>query len=541
MDGDSLRRQLENSVLYAETHGLELDTTLRDLGVSAFDGSNIQYGALGVFLEKVQTGEIAKGSILLVESLDRLSRDYVDEAYDLFRAILKAGIVIVTLVDGQEYSRESIRKNWVQIIISLAIMSRAHEESATKARRLREAWIEKRKLIHEEKVTARAPHWLILSKDRKRFSPDPKRVPVVERIFREYIDGIGQGTIAARLNKDKIPSFGKAKNQDTSDGWHGGTVSKIIPNRAVTGWYQPHRIEKVEVNGVRKKVRVPVGDPIPDYYPRIIDDKTWLKAQQIGDIKRAQYIGTGRKSNGAGPKGLYYSNIFTGFSQCGKCGAAFIFKPAGVRSDSVLRCSKQRRGMCDNDHREKYDRLESAIIEFAALHKIEKSKSPEVVDLEQQIAAKQIAKGDLEKRIERIEDAIENGEPMGDRLTLRRAELDTLKPTIEQLQKRLDGLRVLSSGDEERRITFRAFAEQTRSIPDKERYAFRARIAQRLREVIARIIVHPDRWVEVKLKQHAPSLMFMEGELRAIKVDGKSQTFGMEQVIGRATRDRENQ
>lgn len=62
--GDSLRRQAEKSAAYAEQHGLYLDTsiTIHDLGISAYDRSNITKGALGGFLfahlaDPVQTAE----------------------------------------------------------------------------------------------------------------------------------------------------------------------------------------------------------------------------------------------------------------------------------------------------------------------------------------------------------------------------------------------------------------------------------------------------------------------------------------------------
>jgi hypothetical protein len=55
--GDSFRRQTELSQKYAEAHGLTLDENLtyRDLGVSAFDKSNITSGQLGVDLHGILT------------------------------------------------------------------------------------------------------------------------------------------------------------------------------------------------------------------------------------------------------------------------------------------------------------------------------------------------------------------------------------------------------------------------------------------------------------------------------------------------------
>src|SRR5262249_43539901 len=75
--GDSHRRQAELSNRYAEEQVLNLDTflSLCDLGVSGFTGENRRKGALALFLKAVETGKVPAGSFLLVESLDRLSRD----------------------------------------------------------------------------------------------------------------------------------------------------------------------------------------------------------------------------------------------------------------------------------------------------------------------------------------------------------------------------------------------------------------------------------------------------------------------------------
>ena len=73
LKGDSLRRQLESSRKYALEHNLVLDESLRDLGVSAFKGKNATEGALKRFMELIDAGQVEQGSILILESLDRLS------------------------------------------------------------------------------------------------------------------------------------------------------------------------------------------------------------------------------------------------------------------------------------------------------------------------------------------------------------------------------------------------------------------------------------------------------------------------------------
>ena len=99
LKGDSLRRQSEAAQQYADQHGLELDTSLtfQDLGVSAYKGANFE-AALGRFIEAVDSGQVAKGSFLLVENLDRLSRDKILPALNRFQALLEKGTTVVTLV-----------------------------------------------------------------------------------------------------------------------------------------------------------------------------------------------------------------------------------------------------------------------------------------------------------------------------------------------------------------------------------------------------------------------------------------------------------
>lgn len=139
--GDSVRRQTALARAHADQHGLVLDErSYQDLGISAFKGKNAVEGALGAFIDAVDRGLIPKNATLLVESMDRLSRQEVDEALELFLSITRRGITIVTLRDGQSYSRASIKANWTKLIVALAMMAGANESSATKAMRVKQAW-----------------------------------------------------------------------------------------------------------------------------------------------------------------------------------------------------------------------------------------------------------------------------------------------------------------------------------------------------------------------------------------------------------------
>ena len=79
---------------YAADHRLTLDKHLsfRDLGVSAYRGKNAKEGALRAFLDAIEHNLVPPNSYLLVESLDRLSRDRILAAQFLFLQIVQAGI-----------------------------------------------------------------------------------------------------------------------------------------------------------------------------------------------------------------------------------------------------------------------------------------------------------------------------------------------------------------------------------------------------------------------------------------------------------------
>jgi DNA invertase Pin-like site-specific DNA recombinase/uncharacterized protein (UPF0335 family) len=332
--GDSLRRQIQLSEEYCKQHGLILDDTLKltDRGLSAFKGIHRTKGALGEFLRLVEEGKIPPGSVLLVENLDRLSREQILDALNQFTSIIKAGIKIVTLQDGMEYDQESINQNWAQLIISITYMARAHDESETKSKRISAVWENKRSKAGNggKKLTAKAPAWLKLSQDRTKFILIPEAAKAIELIFRKKLAGKGAERIARELNDDpniwKPPKVGPKK----TGGWRGSYINKILRSRAVIGEFQPHKL----VDGKRQ----PIGDPIPDYFPPVIDKELFYQVQ-------AQLQANAEKKGNAGGRTGKVSNLFTHVIKCGLCGYPmhFINKGKPPKGGKYLVCDASRR------------------------------------------------------------------------------------------------------------------------------------------------------------------------------------------------------
>jgi DNA invertase Pin-like site-specific DNA recombinase/transcriptional regulator NrdR family protein len=390
--GDSFRRQTESARRYAELHGLELDKelTFRDTGVSAFRGLNAKVGALGAFLEAVEAGTVPKGSYLLIESLDRLSRETILEAQTVFQQIILSGITIVSLIDDKAYSRESINSNPIEVIAAILTLMRAHEESAVKARRLKAAWENKRNTAKDCILTAQAPGWLKVRthNGKKNFVVIEDRAAVVRRIYEMTLKGMGQNIIAKTLNTERVPVFGKGRK------WHRSFLVKLLASPAVVGTFIPHTIDYKD----GKKKRQPQA-PVKNYFPDIVDRETFERVQALKVDARSPLRGR-HVNNGQ------LNNIFGGLAHCPVCGDSMTRVNKGKRSKPYLVCSRARDGAGCQYRSVSYDKAEKTFLEDynRVLHRAVRGDKAAKIQTE----IEQIEKGiDVTKeQIERLLDAL---------------------------------------------------------------------------------------------------------------------------------------
>jgi DNA invertase Pin-like site-specific DNA recombinase len=327
--GDSARRQMAAAEEYARKHDLDLDTSLtfKDLGVSAYRGKNMEEGRLGDFLRAVESGVVPQGSFLLVENLDRVSRQTARKAFKILERIVEAGVVLVTLTDGKQYTEASLDADPVSLIMSILTFVRAHEESMVKGRRLRAVWENKRKQAVEngKPLTKRTPSWLVLGADRK-LRLDRKKAAIVRRIFNMTLKGVGQHAIVETFNRERVKTLNGAAY------WHRSTVKKTLENPAAVGRLVAHR---VEYEGGRK-IRRPVVQ-VDEHFPPVVPLETW---QRVQDMR-------GRASQPApkGPSAL--QNILAGLSRCPLCQGAMTRVTKGPTSKAgspYLVCAKAKAG-----------------------------------------------------------------------------------------------------------------------------------------------------------------------------------------------------
>lgn len=527
LKGDSLRRQREASRKYAEIHGLELveDVDLHDIGVSAYKGKNLASGAFGRFLEAVRAGKVEKGSYLLVESFDRMSRQEPMMALKPFMEIVEAGLVLVTLDDERIFRHGQVR--FEDLIISVAKMSRANEESARKSDRLSQAWKAKRASVGQKKLTARCPSWLRLRADRSGFDLIEARAAIVRRIFDEAASGIGTFTIVRRLNEGGVPTFtGKG-------GWQNSTVNKILSSAAAIGTFQPNRMEGGK--------RTPDGEPILDYFPRIVAQPVFEAAQR-GRLERKTKPDSEKNKRGSGgPKGKHFTNLFSKLAVCDYCGKPMHYQNKGTppKGQAYLVCSNALRSLgCEMTGRWRYDQFESTFLSFVEqLDLASLVRSSEHASRRSELAFEiEAVEGRINILQEKVRRAIDTSvelaefrsELLAESIKKGEQELAEAKKVRHQLRNEVSILDQTALTYYRRPDQVAELIERVRAARGGDVYKLRAQIASRLQSLISelRLTVDPD--------TQRFEVVFRDGQGMTVFVDPEEPAKFMQKVGGKA-------
>lgn len=347
--GDSRRRQTALAEEYAQKHNLALDRSLnfRDLGVSAYRGKNAKQGGLRAFLDAVEHGLVPANSHLLVESLDRLSRDQILEAQGLFLQIITAGVTIVTLMDQRSYSAASLNANPTDLIISLVYMMRANEESATKSARIRAAWVAKRDAAGSRYHGQQCPSWLVGKEDKSGYRILPEQAAIIQRIYRETLRGDGLQLITRRLNQESVPMLGRGNQRGKI--WQRALIRHIVKTDLVIGTYTP--CEPQIVNG--KTRYIPLA-PRPGYYPAIVSREDWETIQARRHAWSEHHKCKTRRPTVA--------NVIARLGRCPMCDRPMVMQRSDVLNQRYLTCMSWRESRTCSNEWVRYPEIEDVFI-----------------------------------------------------------------------------------------------------------------------------------------------------------------------------------
>jgi DNA invertase Pin-like site-specific DNA recombinase len=286
----------------------------------------VKGGQFAGFLRDVAADQLPEGSVLILENLDRMSRQEPEDALMVFLGIIKKGIGILTLSDQKLYTRATMKQDRSMLLITLMVMTRANEESALKGERVAAAWARKRVAAREKSLplSDRIPGWLFSTRDatgRRTFTPREKKAGAVRQIFEQTEQGLGRRAIVKNLNRGDVPSF------LSKSGWQPSSVIKIIRSRTAVGEYQPHRRDE-------DGKRIPDGEPIKGYYPAVVDEALWVRANAAVKARRRE---------GGGRPGVEAANLLRGLAHCGVCGKRMLFVNKGAPPRAAgTTCARRR-------------------------------------------------------------------------------------------------------------------------------------------------------------------------------------------------------
>lgn len=422
-EGSSADRQIQYAARWAAEHNLILDESLslRDEGLSAFHQRHVKQGALGVFLAAIDNGRIPHGSVLIVEGLDRLSRAEPIQAQAQLAQIVNAGITVVTASDGKAYNREQLKANPMDLVYSLLIMIRAHEESDTKSKRVKAAILRQLEgwqngTYRGRIVNGKDPQWLRWTG--QAWEVIPERAAAYRIALDMYKTGRGARPTLEHLAAKGLQLVDKGLP-------HAANFYRIIRNPALYG------ARMMELDGQSYL--------LDNYYPAIITKAEYDEIQVIvGD----------RFKTGTTPT---YQSVITGMAltRCGYCGSALV--------GQNLNRKKREDGMPHNGHRRLHcvanGRLDSRACPVQG--------SCSVVPVENAIM--EFCSDQL--NLSALLDNSDQATPLRNQLTAARAEAEALEAQLDTITNAL-----LEAGSSGAPRTFLKKASELESQLDKKRH-----------------------------------------------------------------------
>ena len=316
-----LDRQADQFLPFCQRHGLLASVDpLVDAGISAYRGRNRRQGALGQFLDAARDGLIPAGSVLVVEDLDRFSREAPSYAEAQLGELFLLGLALGIVRDDQVIDRSTYDADIGVRLQLLVRRDAAHDYSRKLSERVSAAHegIRARERQGEIVNAHWKPQWLDYDAAAGAFTPND-RWPIYRRILDLCLDGFGQTRVAAMVN-------GEGHRNAHGNLWSGASVAQVWRDRRLIGEraYGRGRVSEVEI--------------LPGYFPAMITTAEWQRLQEC--------VAQRRNNTGQVGRGEQRHNILQGLCFC-VCGMRqelhTATKPSG-RKHAYLVCKSKIRG-----------------------------------------------------------------------------------------------------------------------------------------------------------------------------------------------------
>ncbi|WLH59633.1 recombinase family protein [Pseudomonas sp. FP2294] len=312
--GSSVERQEAMLGAWLKRHPEYVLSSIKyaDYGKSGFKGEHLENG-FGKLQAAIDFGVIPKGSVVLVEAIDRAGRLAPLKMIEVLSRILTAGVHIVTLDDEVMYTEESV--NGPHLFLLAAKIQQANTYSENLSRRVTASYKSREVMAKAGKTIKRSvPMWL-----NSDGTLNPDVAPYMKQAFEDAAVGIGERRILRRL----------CEASSVFNGMTSTTLKRWMRNKTAIG-YWPAMVDK---NGkiVRDSDGNVVRDDIPNVYPPVVDADLFYRVQSVFNARKKFAAPT--------------SNFLTGLVICSECGSNYN-KQISSRNPGIMdtmKCGQQNR------------------------------------------------------------------------------------------------------------------------------------------------------------------------------------------------------
>ncbi|EJG0935856.1 TPA: recombinase family protein [Vibrio parahaemolyticus] len=419
-----------------------------DRGKSAYTAANFKRGELGALINDIENGKIEKGDLIVIELIDRFSRANVDFVRSQFQRVLDAGVKIAITKWNLvfEENMESVSSVTGRILLEIG-MYLAYQESSQKSSRIKAS----RKLLEDSgrKSIAKPPFWLARNLDLKSYTIIEENAEIIRKIFDLKLNfNYGPQKIIKSLGDLDIYRYSFDEN---------GNLIKTTKNSPLS---------ESSINAYIRNTNVIGKLDGKDYYPRIIDDRTFYAVQK-------------RTRENTGGVGEIFRNVFVGVGKCGclirkenengcgslaKCGYIMAFSSRKVKNPTkgmYLKCNRKRKSTkCDSENINYY-LAQNKIYNVLKSLKFDIDQSVDISHLEEKINA-------IDKSMSKIREYMtqySDDEEWENQYNIKRMEREKIENEIKASKSRITGK--LSNLDidfskEKDRVLFNQFLKDNR-------------------------------------------------------------------------------
>ena len=339
----SIEDQVVLCQAYAERERLSVVGIFSDRAKS---GASI-FGRDGLH-ELLKAAEAGRFDCIVVEALDRLSRDMADLA-GMHRRLAFLGIDLCAVHDG--------KVDTVTIGLRGLVGQLFREDGAKKVKRGMAGVIR-----DGRHAGGRSYGYRPTSGEPGRLQIVAEEAKIVRRIFADYADGKSPRDIAGELNCERVkPPRGATWNAWTING-NSERGTGILQNPIYGGELVWNRVRMVKDPSTGRRVSRP--NPQAEWLRTnapelaIVDSRTLMAAKAR---KAASSHGLAQR----GPR-KYQRSVLSGLLKCGACGSGMA-KHDNANGRPRIRCSRATEsGACDNRRPVYLDRIEAGVLDALA-------------------------------------------------------------------------------------------------------------------------------------------------------------------------------